>query len=353
MSDALPLSFRTESVSHSLKTPAHLMGMANGEHAPTDARNGYSHERSSFRAYRGPGSISAPAPWWPKRSSNIAAKQAYRWYPIPKQEAKPRGVKISIVTAVRNRADTIGDTLASVQAQDYPHVEHLIQDGASSDVTLEVIERMRQETTQVVSEPDTGIYDAINRGIARATGDVIGLIHSDDVFSSPQILSKVAKMFEDPSVQGVYGDLDYVSARDMGKIVRRWRSGAYHPQRLTEGWMPPHPTLYLRREVFDTWGGYDTSMRIAADYEAILRYLLKGQIKLAYLPVVMVKMRMGGESNRSLSRLLRKSREDLTAMRRHGVGGWGTLFRKNISKLEQFMKKKLEIESKLPSPSSL
>lgn len=245
-------------------------------------------------------------------------------------------LKISVVTAVYNRADTVGDTLASVAAQDYSAIEHVIQDGGSADGSLRIIQNNAMPGARIASGSDAGIYDAINRGIARATGDVIGLLHSDDIFGDTTILSQVAAAFEEPAVDGVYGDLDYVSAIDTRKIVRRWRSGPYTPNRLRKGWMPPHPTLYLRRSVFETWGDYDTSMHISADYEAMLRYLIKGHIRLAYIPTVMVKMRMGGESNRSLGRLIRKSREDLTAMRRHGVGGIGVLASKNLSKVKQF-----------------
>ncbi len=143
----------------------------------------------------------------------------------------------------------------------------------------------------------------------------------------------------DPNIDGgVYGDLDYVAANDTGRIIRKWRSGAYSPEKLRRGWMPPpHPTLYLRREVFERWGGvYDTSFTIAADYDAMLRYLVKGHVRLAYVPEVFVKMRVGGESNRSLSRILRKSREDYRAIRANGLGGVGTLVLKNLSKIQQF-----------------
>lgn len=248
-------------------------------------------------------------------------------------------MKISIVTAVFNRVDTVADALRSVEAQSYQNVEHVIQDGGSKDGTLELIRKHHGSSRDLVSEPDAGIYDAINKGISRASGDVIGLMHSDDFFAHDKVLERVAEAFHDPAVNGVYGDLDYVSASDTNKIIRRWRSGSYHPVLLKRGWMPPHPTLYLRREVFDRWGLYDTSMRIAADYEAMLRYLVKGDIRLAYIPEVLVKMRVGGESNRSLSRILQKSREDYTAMRRHGVGGINTLLAKNFSKLEQFLSK--------------
>lgn len=227
----------------------------------------------------------------------------------------------------------------SVQRQSYEDLEHVIQDGGSSDGTLDKIASLANHKTFVISERDFGIYDAINRGIARATGDVIGLMHSDDFFASNDVLTKVVAAFADPSVQGVYGDLQYVAAHAPERVVRHWRSGQFRHSKLKLGWMPPHPTLYLRRDVFDSFGVYDTSFSIAADYDAMLRYLAIGKIKLAYIPEVLVKMRLGGESNRSLDRILLKSREDFRAIRKNGVGGIGTLVVKNFSKLGQFIVK--------------
>lgn len=248
-------------------------------------------------------------------------------------------MQISVVTAVFNRTSTIAEAMTSVQRQSYPHVEHVIQDGGSKDGTLEKIAALSSEATRLVSERDHGIYDAINRGISRASGDIVGLMHSDDFFADDRVLEKVAAKFAYPQVDGVYGDLQYVSASDPAKVVRHWTSGTYDPSRLSRGWMPPHPTLYLRREVFERFGLYDTSFSIAADYDAMLRYLAKGQITLAYIPEVMVKMRLGGESNRSLERIIRKSGEDLRAIRKNSVGGIGTLAAKNLSKLGQFLVK--------------
>lgn len=245
-------------------------------------------------------------------------------------------MKISVVTAVYNRADTIGQAIESVQSQTHPTVEHIIQDGGSKDGTLNAIDGRANSNSFVVSEPDTGIYDAINRGIARATGDVIGLMHSDDFFAHNEVLAKVAQILSDPGIDGVYGDLQYVAAQNPEKIIRHWRSGAFTFSKLRRGWMPPHPTLYLRREVFERWGLYDIDFRIAADYDAILRYLVKGDVRLTYIPEVLVKMRVGGESNASLGKILQKSREDLYAIRRNGVGGVGTLLWKNFSKIGQF-----------------
>lgn len=246
-------------------------------------------------------------------------------------------MKISVVTAVYNRVDTIGAAIASVQGQTHPELEHVVQDGGSRDGTLEAVRAAANGATVIVSERDDGIYDAINRGIGNATGDIIGLMHSDDFFAHDQVLERVAARFADPAVDGVYGDLQYVSAGNPARVVRHWRSGEYAPGLLRKGWMPPHPTLYLRREVFDRYGLYDTSFDIAADYDAMLRYLVRGQIRLAYIPEVLVKMRVGGESNRSLERIVRKSREDLRALRNNGVGGIGVLIRKNTSKIGQFL----------------
>lgn len=243
---------------------------------------------------------------------------------------------ISVITATFNRVDTIAQALASVSGQTWKQVEHIVIDGASTDGTLKVIEAQRGRLAVLVSERDHGIYDALNKGLALASGDIVGLMHSDDFYADERVLERVAMAFADPAVDGVYGDLDYVAKIDPARIIRRWRSGIYQYSRLARGWMPPHPTLFLRRSVIETWGGFDTSFRIAADYDAMLRYLVRGKIRLAYIPEVLVKMRVGGESNRSLARVLRKSREDYTALRRNEVGGIGALIWKNLSKLDQF-----------------
>ena len=251
-------------------------------------------------------------------------------------------MKISIVTAVFNRADTIEDALASVQIQRYAPVEHVIQDGGSTDGTLDIIKAQGAAATHLVSEPDGGIYDAINKGISRASGDVVGLMHSDDMFASRDVLSKVAAAFSSPDVDGVYGDLTYVAAEDHARVIRYWSAGDYSSEKLSRGWMPPHPTLYLRRHVFERWGLYNTNYRIAADYDAMLRYLLKGRIRLAYIPEVFVRMRVGGESNKTVRHILRKSREDYQAIRQNGAGGFGTLALKNVRKIGQFVSKEPE-----------
>ncbi|MEO1502379.1 MAG: glycosyltransferase family 2 protein [Pseudomonadota bacterium] len=244
-------------------------------------------------------------------------------------------MRITVVTAVWNRAETVEDALESVASQDHRDVEHVVQDGGSTDGTQEILQS--RENIALVSEPDDGIYDAINRGIARSTGEIVGLLHSDDVFASQSVLSRVAEAFVDPEVDAVYGDLDYVAATNLSKVIRHWSPGHFTPQKLARGWMPPHPTLYLRRNVFETCGLYDTSYRIAGDYDGILRYFSQPGFKAVHVPEVLVKMRVGGASNRSLSHILRKSREDFRALRKNEVGGVMALAAKNLSKVGQFL----------------
>lgn len=248
-------------------------------------------------------------------------------------------VKISVVTAVFNRVDTVADALASVREQRGPAVEHLVIDGGSMDGTLAVLQKYRGDLAVLVSEPDDGIYDALNKGIRRATGDVVGFLHADDLLECPDSLAQVAAAFDDPAVDAVYGDLVYVRQSDVSRVVRYWRAGGRVAGDLERGWMPPHPTFYVRRSVYEQLGLFDTRFRISADYESILRILGRGGVKAAYVPQVLVRMRLGGISNRSLGTVLRKSQEDLAAMRMNGIGGLATLVRKNVIKLPQFLER--------------
>lgn len=245
-------------------------------------------------------------------------------------------MKFSIITAVWNREATLGHALDSLAVQSHEDYEHIVQDGGSTDGSLALLAGREDPRRRLVSELDGGIYDALNRALARCTGDVVGVLHSDDFFAHADVLVRVAQRLRETGADAVYGDLDYVSASDPSRVIRHWKSGQYHPRLLRRGWMPPHPTLFLRREVIETWGGYDTRYRIAADYDSILRYFGRGGISAAYLPEVLVKMRVGGESNRSLGRILRKSREDYRALRENGVGGMMALVGKNLGKVPQF-----------------
>lgn len=248
-------------------------------------------------------------------------------------------IKISVVTAVHNSHKTVGQALDSVLTQSYPAVESIVIDGASTDGTLAVLEAYRSRLGVLISERDQGIYDALNKGIKRANGDVVGFLHADDVFENSEVLTKVAAGFEDPSIDAVYGDLVYVQHGDINQIIRYWKSDLYDDAALARGWMPPHPTFYVRRSVYERLGGFDTRYRIAADYDTVLRFLAVGKIRAAYIPEVLVRMRAGGISNRSLKTIARKSLEDMQVLQRNGVGGVLTLVRKNLRKVSQFWRR--------------
>jgi len=248
-------------------------------------------------------------------------------------------MKISVVTTTYNCVMTIADCLSSVEGQSYADREHVVIDGGSTDGTLEVLRGRRDQLAVLVSESDGGTYFGLNKGIARASGDVIGMLHGDDVYADAEVLARVAEAFADPAVDAVYGDLVYVSKDDTGRVIRRWRAGAYRPERLRWGWMPPHPTLFLRRSLYERFGGFDTRYCIAADYDLMLRMLTQLSGRVVYLPALLVRMRLGGISNRSLAKVLRKSWEDYRALRANGVGGVAALIWKNLSKLPQFFRK--------------
>lgn len=251
-------------------------------------------------------------------------------------------MQLTLVSASYNAVQTLAETLGSVEVQQGIALEYLLIDGGSSDGTVELIRaesgRPGTPVSRWQSEPDRGIYDALNKGIALATGEVLGFLHADDVLAHPRVLQRVAACFADPSVMACYGDLDYVWRDNPARVVRHWRAGAFDPQRLHWGWMPPHPTLYVRRSWYATHGAFDLRYRIAADYDLMLR-LLSGLTarQVVYIPEVLVRMRTGGASNRSLGNILRKSAEDYRALRSNGIGGVGALAWKNLSKLKQFV----------------
>ena len=248
-------------------------------------------------------------------------------------------MKITVVTATYNCASTIGDCLRSVAGQTHPDVEHIVVDGASVDGTVKMLHQHASQLSRIISEPDKGIYDALNKGVANASGDIVGFLHADDLYADNTVLEDVAVAFQDPDVDAVYGDLTYVQKADIGKVVRYWRSSPFIRSNLAKGWMPPHPTLYLRRGVYERFGGFDLSYRIAADYDFMLRVLGAVNGKVTYLPRVLVTMRLGGESNRSIRNIIRKSAEDLRALRSNRVGGLTSLVLKNGSKLLQFVRR--------------
>lgn len=247
-------------------------------------------------------------------------------------------LKISIISICYNSSKTILDTIRSVNIQSYPNIEHVFIDGLSSDNTLEVIRSNSKRKNVIISEKDSGLYDAINKGILNATGDVIGLLHSDDLLASSNVISKLVTKIQNENLDGVYGDLQYVDKINTNKIIRFWRSCKFNPNLLRKGWMPAHPTLILKKEVYLEHGVFDKSYKISADYDFMLRIFKNSNLKFGYLPIVVTKMRVGGASNRSVKNIIKKSKEDYRAILSNNIGGFVTLLLKNTSKIKQFLK---------------
>lgn len=247
--------------------------------------------------------------------------------------------RFTIITATYNAARTLRETLASVASQSIT-VEHLLIDGGSTDDTLAIARRYGKHLAKVVSEPDQGMYDAMNKGIAMASGEVVGMLNADDRYAGPDVLEKVAGVFADPDVEACYGDLVYFRDGKDGKkrIVRYWKAGQYHSRRFYWGWMPPHPTFFVRRSVYERFGGFRLEFGTAADYELMLRFLLKHPIRVAYIPEVLVEMRVGGRSNASLGARLEAHRNDRLAWKVNGLRPYPwTLACKPLRKVPQWV----------------
>ncbi|NGO00130.1 glycosyltransferase [Grimontia sp. S25] len=247
-------------------------------------------------------------------------------------------MKVSIITATYNSAATITDTLRSLESQTYPDIEYIIVDGDSSDNTLEVIANNCTRVSKTISEPDNGIYDALNKGIRAATGDIVGFLHSDDLFAYPDAVADIVSAIKENDTDAVYSDLQYVDKLDTNKVLRYWKSKEYKRESMKYGWMPPHPTFYMKRSLYEKYGLFDLSYKIAADYDSLLRYLWKAEITLAYVPSVTINMRVGGASNRSLSNIIHKTREDIRALNNSEVPWAKAILVKNLSKIPQFFK---------------
>jgi glycosyltransferase involved in cell wall biosynthesis len=249
-------------------------------------------------------------------------------------------MKISVITVCFNSAKTIEDTIQSVLSQDYPNVEYIIVDGGSKDATLDIVKKYSANISHFISEPDKGIYDAMNKGIALATGDVVGILNSDDVYYDSQVLSHIAKAFEVTNADAVYGDLVYVASNNLEKVTRVWKSKPYTEGAFLKGWMPPHPTFYVKKSCYNRLGNYTLKLKSAADYELMLRFIHKHKISVAYIPKTFVKMRVGGESNVSLKNRIRANKEDRMAWKMNGLKANAlTLYLKPLMKLGQFLKR--------------
>lgn len=226
---------------------------------------------------------------------------------------------LSLITASYNSARTIGDTLRSVNAQTYPNIEYLIVDGASKDDTMDIVAREGQRVTRAVSESDKGIYDAYNKGLRAATGDVIGYLNSDDYYCAPDVLENVMKAFEDPTVEAVHADLVYVDPIDTSKIERHWKSRPASAENLRRGFIPAHPTLFLTKAAYEKIGEYDTNYRLAADYDFMLRAFFVHRIKSVYLPQIWVRMRSGGATGGTAASIIRQNDEIRASQQAHGL----------------------------------
>jgi glycosyltransferase len=246
--------------------------------------------------------------------------------------------KISIITVSFNSAKTIEQTIQSVLSQRYSNVQYIIIDGASQDETLNIIERYSDKIAVFVSEKDSGIYNAMNKGLKLATGEIIGILNSDDFYADENVLNDVAKLFEQGKADAVYADLQYVDAIDTRKVKRNWKSGKYKPGDFLFGWMPPHPTFFVKKEVYEKYGVFNESLKSAADYELMLRFIHKYQISIDYLPRVIVKMRSGGQSNITAKNRIKANIEDRKAWEINGLKPYFfTLFLKPLRKLKQFV----------------
>ena len=245
-------------------------------------------------------------------------------------------MKISVLTIVRNNKAQIADAMRSVQSQDYADIEHVIVDGASTDGTLDVIRTLANGFTKFVSEPDSGIYHALNKAVRMATGDVIGILHADDLFFDSTVISRVAEAMENPAWDACHGNLLYVSKLDPMRVIRT--SSSYRQGMFLFGWMPAHPTLFVRSKHYHALGLFREDFRIASDYELMLRFLHLNRLKSLYIPYVFTRMRMGGASNASISNILRKTKEDCMAwmVNGHWLQWLIAVPLKNVRKIEQF-----------------
>ena len=246
-------------------------------------------------------------------------------------------LKISIITVSFNSQSTLRRTIESVLSQNYDNIEFILIDGGSTDWTLAIINNYKDRINFFISEPDRGIYDAMNKGIIAATGDVIGILNSDDFYSDESILKKVADKFNETTCDATYGDLIYVKSIDASKIFRYWKSGYFSVKKLRRGWMLPHPTFFVKKSVYEKFGLYNTELNSASDYEMILRLLYNCNIKVNYIPLVMVKMRVGGTSNANLINRLRANREDAKAWKLNNLDiPMFIRFLKPMQKIKQF-----------------
>jgi glycosyltransferase len=248
--------------------------------------------------------------------------------------------KVSIITVCFNSAKTIEDTIKSVLSQKYKNIEYIIIDGLSTDNTLEIINKYKNEVDVIVSEKDEGLYDAINKGIDLASGEIIANLNSDDFYIDENVISDVVEKFKKEKTDLLYTDLYYVEEEKTNKVTRYWKSGAYKKGAFYKGWMPPHPTFFVKKEIYNKYGVFNLKLTSAADYEIMLRFIHKYECTVSYLNRVTVRMRVGGVSNASLVNRIKANREDKLAWKINGLEPkLLTFILKPLSKLNQFFSK--------------
>ncbi|MBC7721258.1 MAG: glycosyltransferase [Pedobacter sp.] len=244
---------------------------------------------------------------------------------------------ITIITVAYNAAETIGATIKSVLNQTYINTEYIIVDGCSTDGTIDIVKSFADDRITFISEPDKGIYDAMNKGINLATGKIVGILNSDDFYADVDVIEKVVANFKQTNCEALYGDLLYVDGVDTSKIIRTWVAGKYKHSNFLQGWMPPHPTFFVLQNVYEKYGLFNLALKSAADYELLLRFLYKHKIRASYLPKTLVHMRTGGISNRNIGNRIKANLEDRKAWKMNNIKPrFYTLFLKPVRKISQF-----------------
>ncbi|MCK4795116.1 MAG: glycosyltransferase [Desulfobacteraceae bacterium] len=206
-------------------------------------------------------------------------------------------MKISIITVCLNSADTIEDTIRSILSQDYKDIEYIVVDGSSSDGTLDILTKYHDQIHEYISEPDKGVYDAMNKGIKLSNGDIIATLNADDFYADETVVSNMVGFMQSNGLDAAYGDLAYIDPNNSDHVTRFWKAGEYKRGAFYHGWVVPHPTFFCRKQVFEKYGYFNEKFQVAADFELLLRFIEKHQIKVGYLPKVIVKMRAGGKAN--------------------------------------------------------
>ena len=249
-------------------------------------------------------------------------------------------MKVTIITVTYNSAQYLEECILSVQQQQYQNIEHIIIDGKSGDKTLSIIKKYQQGIARWISETDRGMYDAINKGLAMATGDIIGILNSDDVLDDTTVIGTIVDSFEKEKVDSVYGDLEYVQKEDLNKVLRIWKGRPYKRSRFLIGWMPAHPTFYIKRSLLEKYGYYESHYFSAADYEFMARYLYRHQVSSFYIPKLIVRMRVGGQSNSSFKQRFRANRRDYLAMKNNNIPfAFLVSILKPLMKVHQFVRR--------------